>query len=115
MATEVSIPPPWIATVCEILDSNDLSRIEWTVTAIQDWESQSYGAWQDVCHSVMSRALKNSGVTGRLVYLAEKGETYAFWFMFDSRQFYGKICLREGNVRIKLVSAHEPEKGTDEL
>jgi len=63
----------------------------------------------------MESALKKPDVIGLRVELRERGESYAFWYRFSEQLFYGKICLRAGNVRIKLVSAHLPEKGTAQL
>jgi hypothetical protein len=63
----------------------------------------------------MVKALSVPGVKGVKIELREKGETYAFWYFYDNRQFYGKVCLRADKVSIKLVSAHLPEKGTTRL
>lgn len=63
----------------------------------------------------MADALSVPGVTGALVNLPEDGITHAFWFPYNKRLFYGKICLRSNRVNIKIISAHIPRHGTDKL
>lgn len=115
MANEESIPPAWLENVCKILHSGDLRKIEWTFEASNQWQLQSNGAWLPDCHEAMEQALSVPSVKGVRIELREKGETYAFWYFYKNRQFYGKICLRADKLRIKLVSAHLPEKGTTRL
>ncbi len=38
------------------------------------------------------------------------GETWEFFFPFQSRTFYGKILLRTDGRRIVIFSAHLPTK-----
>ena len=63
----------------------------------------------------MADALSLPGVIGVKVNLSEDGETYAFFFTFQKRIFYGKICLRSNQLNIKIISAHIPRHGTKDL
>jgi len=47
--------------------------------------------------------------------MAEPGETYAFWIYHHEKQLYAKVCLMEGKIKVKLVSAHIPLKGNEFL
>ena len=60
------------------------------------------------------------GVIGKLEpNQPEPGVTYAFWFYFKVgdglRKFYGKICLYNDKVKLKLLSARLPDKGEEFL
>lgn len=63
----------------------------------------------------MADALSVPGVIGAKIDLPEDGDTYAFYFSYRKRIFYGKICLRSDHVRIKIISAHIPMHGTINL
>lgn len=93
------------------LRSADRKRIEWTSQATRDWTAATMSVFVSEAEEAMIRALSARSVSGLSVPLREDGETYAFWFHYDDRQLYGKICLRPDGVRIKVISAHAPRKG----
>ena len=41
-------------------------------------------------------------------YPNEPGETWAFLFTYQSLPFYGKICLKNNRLIVKVLSAHKP-------
>lgn len=73
------------------------------------------GAFPYESQDAMADALSLPNVTGFKVNLHENGETYAFFFLFQDRIFYGKICLLSNQVNIKIISAHIPRHGTEQL
>ena len=79
------------------------------LSAQQRWEAESLGAHRaDACQAMLA-ALSQPTVTGkRHNYLDEPGETWAFYFTFGSHQFYGKICLKNNRLIVKILSAHKP-------
>jgi hypothetical protein len=65
-------------------------------------------------------ALSVPNAIGKLIpNQPEPGITYAFWFrpIIDEKPklFYGKICLYNDKLKIKLLSAHLPDKGIERL
>ena len=103
------VPEDWRYAVCRILQAMHRNSITWTRSAQQRWEAESFGAHRaDACQAMLV-ALSQPTVTGkRHDYPDEPGETWAFYFTFGSRQFYGKICLKNNRLIVKILSAHKP-------
>jgi len=115
---ESSIPKDWLDPVLAILGQGEFGReIQLTTTVRNRWDADTLGQAfiYDVREPLML-ALSVAGVTGKLITdQPEPGVTYAFWFYYDNRKFYGKICFFNNKVRLKLLSAHRPNKGEDYL
>ena len=115
---EAPIPDDWIQPVLKILRVGAFGReIELTKTVQNRWDADTFGVAfiGDVREPLIS-ALSVPGVIGRqIVDQPEPGVTYAFWFHYNSRKFYGKICLYNNKVKLKLLSAHRPDKGEEFL
>jgi hypothetical protein len=109
---EAPIPKAWIDEVVRILRTGSLHReIVITRRALQDWEATTMG-WPYELLDAIKDALSRPGVRGNLVIgLEDSGEAYEFWIYHQSKQLYGKVCLLEGKIKIKIISAHSPLKG----
>lgn len=85
------------------------NSITWTSSAQQRWEAESFGAHRaDACQAMLV-ALSQPGITGkRHDYPNEPGETWAFLFTYQSVPFYGKVCLKNSRLIVKILSAHKP-------
>ncbi len=114
---EAPIPETWIKPVVRILQNGTIAREILVPERVRrDWDAGSLGAFLWDVREPLIKALSISGVTGKLIMdQPEPGETYAFWFLYDSRKFYGKICLYNDKIKLKLLSAHRPDKGEDHL
>ena len=115
MDDQIPIPDEWAKQVCKILRQGDKNKITWTVRALQEWQAATLSTFRYEPQDAMADALSVSGVIGSKVNLAEDGVTYAFFFPYQKRIFYGKICLRSNQVNIKIISAHVPRHGTQQL
>lgn len=113
---EPRIPKDWIDAVVRVIRTGAQGReILITKRALQDWEATTLGFPYELLDSI-ERALVREGVTGNSVMgLEEPGETYEFWIFYNEKQLYCKVCLLEGRVSIKIISAHRPLKGTNKL
>jgi hypothetical protein len=113
---EPPIPQAWINDVVRILRSGTLHReIVFTRRALQDWEATTTG-WPYELVDAIKEALSRAGICGNLVEgMEDPGETYEFWIYHQGRQLYAKVCLLEGKVKVKIISAHTPLKGTERL
>jgi hypothetical protein len=115
---EAPIPQEWLSPVLRILREGQFGReIKLPQRVYNDWDSDTLGTafiWD--LRAPLIHALSAPGVIGKLEpNQPELGVTYAFWFYFTVadriRKFYGKICLHENRLTIKLLSAHLPNKG----
>ena len=113
---EAPIPEAWIKPVLRILRTGALHKeILITRRALQDWEAATTG-WPHELIDTIRDALDRAGVTGKLVTgMEDPGETYEFWIFFGRQQLYAKACLFPDHLKIKVISAHTPLKGTDKL
>lgn len=113
---EPPIPQEWIDDVVRIIRTGDSGReILITSRALQDWEATTMSWPHDLLDSI-ERSLNRKGVAGNLeVGLEERGEAYEFWIFHGTIQLYCKVCLLEGKLKIKIISAHRPLKGTQKL
>ncbi len=113
---ELPIPQAWINDVVRICRTGSLYReIIVTKRALQDWEATTMG-WPHELVDAIKEALIQTGICGNLVEsMEDPGETYEFWIYYQGKQLYAKVCLLEGKVRIKIISAHTPLKGTERL
>jgi len=115
---EAPIPSDWIQSVLKILRSGKFGReIVLTKTVYNRWDADTLGAAfiEDVRDPLIA-SLSATGVTGsHIAGQQEPGVTYAFWFIYNNRKFYGKICLYNDKARLKLLSAHRPDRGEDFL
>lgn len=108
------IPEAWRKDVIRILGSNDPRLIEWTRPARQKWETDTFGDSQEVdAYEAMTVALSRNDIDGNETtsYLGQVA-TYEFLFSFRSRLMYGKIALKEGRLRILILSAHNAKRDT---
>lgn len=119
---EAPIPQEWLKPTLRILREGKFGREIVVPERIRnDWDAGTLGTaflW-DVRQPLIE-ALETPGVIGKLILdQPEPGTTYAFWFFFkvgdQVRKFYGKICLKNNKVTIKLLSAHLPDKGEEFL
>jgi hypothetical protein len=119
---ESPIPEDWLKPTLRILREGTFGRdILFPERVRRDWDADTLGTaflWD--LRDPLIQALATPGVMGELKPdQPEPGVTYAFWFFFkvgDSvRKFYGKICLKNDRVKIKLLSAHFPDKGEEHL
>ncbi len=111
MQTENPIPEAWSRPVARILREGDSGKIEWTKQAFLDWRAATLSQFRYEAYEAIAACLENAGPVGLKVCLPEDGETYAFFFPYDGRILYAKICLRPCKIRIKIVSTHSPRKG----
>jgi len=114
---ESPIPEAWIKPVLQILKEGGFARQILVPRGVEvRWDADSLGAFLCEVREPLIKALSIPGVIGKLIIgQPEPGETYAFWFFYDSRKFFGKICLYNDKIKIKLLSAHRPDKGEDYL
>ena len=115
---EAPIPEDWLKPVLRILQNGRFQHEILLTKTVQDrWDADTLGVafiW-DVREPLIT-ALSVPGVIGkRIVDQPEPGVTYAFWFIFRNRKFYGKICLYGNKLKIKLLSAHLPDHGEHHL
>ena len=119
---EAPIPQEWLDVVLRILrDGRFEADIIVPVRVRNEWDAHTLGnAFLWDIRNPMIHALSQPGVIGSLILgQPEPGITYAFWFYFkvggQLKKFYGKICLYNNKIKIKLLSAHRPDKGEDHL
>jgi hypothetical protein len=115
MDDQIPIPVEWAKQVCKILREGDQNKITWTLRALQEWSAATMSVFRYEPQDAMAATLSLPGVTGFKANLPEEGESYAFFFTFRKRIFYGKICLRPNQLNIKIISAHIPLQGTEKL
>jgi hypothetical protein len=113
---EQPIPQEWVNAVVRIIRTGTRGReILITRRALQDWEATTMSWPHDLLDSI-ERSLNQTDVKGNLeIGLDEDGEAYEFWIFYEGKQLYCKVCLLEGRLKIKIISAHRPLKGTTEL
>jgi hypothetical protein len=105
------IPDAWRQSVVRILRAGDEKCIEWTKQALLDWRAATLSQFRFEAYEAMADGLSVDDAVGVEVDLPEDGETFAFFFPYEQRILYGKICLRTSKLRIKIVSTHTPRKG----
>ena len=111
MAELESIPLSWKSAVIAILEREDEQFIRWTERAFLEWRSATSSAWKYEAYQAMAEALRDPHIQGQKVFLPmETGESWAFGIAYGGRRLYCKICLAEGQLRIKIISAHIPLK-----
>ena len=115
------IPEAWRKAVLRILETGKFGhQIQLPRRTGADWQAGSLGSFLWDLRNPLIDALAKRGVIGKHIPdQPEPGETYAFWMYYqcangENRKFYAKVCLHRGNVTIKVLSAHLPDKG-DEL
>jgi hypothetical protein len=115
---EHEIPKEWLEHVVRILQNGDFGKaIVIPVRVRNDWDADTLGAtFITDLRDLLIRTLNGPGIMGKLIFgQPEPGETYAFWFYYNNRKFFGKICLHTTKTTIKLLSAHLPNKGNERL
>jgi hypothetical protein len=118
---ETQIPTDWLTPVLRILRDGKFEKDILVPTRVQnEWDAQSLGAFLYELRDPLIAALIVTNVIGKLIVdQPEPGLTYAFWFYYKRsdgiRKFYGKICLYDNKVKIKLLSAHLPNFGEEQL
>lgn len=119
---EQPIPDEWLVPVLRILREGRFGHDIIFPTGVSDrWDADTLGtAFREDVRYPLIDALSEKGVIGMLEpRIKEPGVAYAFWFFFkvgaEIRRFYGKICLLNDKVKIKLLSAHLPDKGQERL
>ena len=111
-AAEKPIPDEWRLPVCQVLRNGTIGReIEQTLRSRKEWEAAFPAAFGFNLIDALHQTLARSGVRGNQVQLEEPGETWEFFFWYEERQMYGKVCLRLCGKRIKIISSHTPLKG----
>ena len=114
------IPRPWLATVLEILQSYDPSRIEWTDTAIEKW--QLFGLEQDA-YTLIIKTLSAPEILGHQVVgmRDRRDQTYTdCWAFFCAHPWdspvplYTKIGIHNSRIHINLFSLHVDD-GSEKL
>lgn len=114
---EGPIPESWIKAVVRILRTGSVDReILITLRALQEWEATVPESWPHELVDTIRHALERGDARGkRIEGMADPGETYAFWIHHGERKLYAKVCLLEGAIKVKVISAHRPLKGEDRL
>lgn len=113
---EVPIPDAWKKDVCTVLRTDDRKKILLRESARLGWFAAFPSAWVSNLYEAIEKALLEPCVIGRRILdMEERGETYAFWFFYERRKLYGKICLTPSRDVVILYSAHPPRKGEEEL
>lgn len=110
---EIEIPDQWRLQVAAILRSGDDEKIVTTETSDLAWQARFPEAWHYDRFEALAKALECKGVKGKIVAMAEPGDTYAFWFYFQSVKLYAKINLSPEGDLIVVYSSHTPRKGGD--
>jgi hypothetical protein len=119
---EQPIPQEWLVPVLRILRDGRFERDIIFPKGVSDrWDADTLGTtWREAVRDPLIVALSVKGVIGMLEpRIQEPGTSYAFFFPFkvgdEIKTFYGKICLYDGKVKIKLLSTHLPDKGQERL
>ena len=118
---ETQIPRDWLAPVVRILRDGQFEKDILVPRRVQDeWDAHSLGAFLWDIRQPLIDALSVPHVKGKLVEgQPEPGVTYAFWFYYRTgiglRKLYGKMCLYDKKIKIKLLSAHLPNFGEERL
>lgn len=112
---EAPIPDTWRRAVLSVLKRGRKTDIIITLRARQEWDAAT-SAWEYELRECVAAALSQPGITGKHeATMPEPGETYAFWMSYQKQTLYAKVCLTPSRVKIKIISAHAPNKGTDRL
>ncbi len=78
---------------------------------MREWEAAFPAAFPYELIDALRNTLSRPEVRGKRVPLNEPGETWEFFFWYEARKMYGKVCLRLCGKRVKIVSSHVPRKG----
>lgn len=111
MAIEEVIPDTWRKPVVRILREGDKNCIDWTKQAFLDWRAATLSQFRNEAYETIADYLSLPNPVGMSINLPEDGQTYAFFFPYEDRILYAKICLRPSKLRIKIISTHTPRKG----
>jgi len=108
------IPEAWRKDVIRILRTNDRRLIEWTASALQRWETDTFGDAQEYeAYDAMIAALEQEGIEGNeTTSYPGQTATYEFLFSFRDHPMYGKIALYDDRLRLLILSAHKPKRQT---
>jgi hypothetical protein len=114
---KIALPADWRMDVCAILATKSPQFILWTSDAADRYQRSFPAARLADVYEPLRSFLKGHNPMGCEAHMDyPRGETYEFFFEFYSidylppRKTYGKIMLIEGRQKIKLFSAHLPEK-----
>jgi hypothetical protein len=105
------IPDDWRKAAASVLREGNEHCIEWTKQAFLDWRAATLSQFRYEAYEAMAAYLSTPGATGARINLPEDGETFAFFFPYNERVLYAKLCLRPSKQRIKIISAHTPRRG----
>src|SRR5207247_1674898 len=108
-----AIPKEWRREVAAILREGCQCKVLIRRRARLDWAATFPNAFEYELREAMAAALEIKGVQGTRHYMDEPGVTYAFMFINDNRQLYGKINLTEPDHIIIVYSAHIPLQGDE--
>ena len=111
MAVDEFIPDTWRTAVVRILREQDKNCIEWTKQAFLDWRAATLSQFRNEAYDAIADYLSLPKPVGKSINLPEDGQTYAFFFPYEDRILYAKICLRPSRLQIKIISTHTPRKG----
>lgn len=119
---ETQIPHDWLEPVLKLLRVGRFEKDILVPRRVQqDWDADTLGAaFISDLREPLIAALSVANVSGKLIGdQPEPGVTYAFWFHYKRsdgmKKFYGKICFHNNKVTIKVLSAHLPNKGNEQL
>ena len=107
---QITIPRDWRDKVSATLETEATGTlIEWTKDAETRYKSDYNSAWNFELYEAFKTFFREEHPTGcRITMQAPPGETYEFYFPFQSKKFYGKILLRVDLKRVVIFSAHLP-------
>lgn len=105
------IPKEWLEDVCRVLATEEFHLIQRT----KDFSEKFGKSFPSGCEAEVEKAfldhLSREPVTGCPVKMDYPvGETWEFFFHFKGMKTYGKIMLLGSRKKVRLYSAHRPEK-----
>jgi hypothetical protein len=113
----IQLPESWRRDVSAILNTKDTRLIQWTRGAGDQYQRSFPAAIPRDVYQPLIAFLTRENAMGCEAHMDyPSGETYEFFFNFYSadypepRKTYGKILLLVDRQKIKLFSAHLPEK-----
>jgi len=107
------ISDSWRKKVVAALKTNNCKIIDWTPQAFQRWQLDSYGGTRPDAYDAIIATLSLPTVLGNeTTSFPGQQAAYEFFFRYGMRDMYGKIALRNDGVRILILSAHKPNRGS---
>ena len=104
------IPTAWCRAVCAALRQGSRSA-RYTESGRQRWELEFPAAFRSDLDESLVRALSAPNLVGCPVQMDDPpGETWEFYFQFQSEKLYGKILLKRDRKQVVVFSAHRPGK-----